>query len=124
MPSDSTMKVIRDHSAKMFKLKDSVPPRPSCIAAPGPAANAPGALGAWFGAAGYTCTNDPQAAMAWTVLFGPDADPTAKAADFGFPAASLDRAKALNVGAKQVFPTQKACCAPQTGAFAQGCSSS
>ncbi|KAI8471837.1 MAG: glycoside hydrolase superfamily [Monoraphidium minutum] len=120
MPSDSTMKVIRDHSAKMFKLKDSVPPRVSCIAPPGAAANAPGALGAWFGA-GTKCVNDPQAALAWEMLYGPGADETAKAADFDFPAASLERAKALGAGLKQVFPTQAACCAPQTGAFTGGC---
>lgn len=120
-PSDSTMKVIRDHSAKMFKLKDSVPPRPSCIAPPGPASNAPGALGAWFGAAGSACVNDPQAALTWHVLYGPDSDPTIKVADLDVPAASLERAKALNAGTKQVFPTKAACCAPQTGAFTQGC---
>lgn len=115
------MKVIRDHAATMFKLKDSVPPRPSCIAPPGPAANAPGALGAWFGAPGDSCVNDPDAALAWYVLYGPDADPTIKVADLDLPAASLDRAKMLNAGIKQVFPTKAACCAPQTGAFTAGC---
>lgn len=126
-PSDSTMKVIRDHSAKIYKLMGSVPPRPSCIApppnatAPAPA-NAAGLLGAWFAAPGNTCVNDPQAAAAWYTLYGPDADPTVKAADYDFPAASLDRAKALQAGSKQVYPTKAACCAPNTGAFTAGCS--
>jgi hypothetical protein len=116
------MKIIRDHSAKIYKLMGSVPPRPSCIAAPGtPAAAAPGAVGAWFGAAGNTCVNDPAAAQAWHALFGPDAAPGAKAADFDFPAASLARAKDLQARAKQVFPSRQACCTAGTGAFTAGC---
>jgi len=114
--TDSTMKVIRDHSAKMYKLMGSVPPRPSCLPANG--TNGPAALGAWFAAAG-TCVNDPVAAQAWHALFGPNAQPSAKAADF--PAASVQRAQALQSGG-QVFPSKETCCAPNTGAFTAGCS--
>jgi hypothetical protein len=115
------MKVIRDHSAKMYKLMGSVPPRPSCIAPPGPAANAPGALGAWFAAPGGACVNDPQASLAWHALYGPDAEPGTDPASLGVPPASLERARALDQDGAQVFLTKAACCAPNTGAFTAGC---
>ena len=113
------MKVIRDHSANVYKLMGSVPPRPSCIAEPG--TNTPGMLGAWFGAKGNACVNDPEAAAAWHVLYGPDADATLKAADLDYPEASLARAKALAEREAQVFVSKAACCAPNTGAFTAGC---
>lgn len=119
VPSDSTMKIIRDHSAKMYKLMGSVPPRAECLAPPG--TNAPGMLGAWFGAADKSCVNDPEAAAAWHVLYGPDAAAGAKAADFDFAPATLARAKALSEGETSVFPSKAQCCAPNTGAFTSGC---
>ncbi|GBF87865.1 mannan endo-1,4-beta-mannosidase [Raphidocelis subcapitata] len=120
-PSDSTMKVIRDHSARMYKLMGSVPPRPSCMAPNGTAADAPGAVGAWFPTAGRKCVNDPQAALAWHSLYGPDAAAAATPELLGLPAPSLERAKQLEAGGMQVFPTRAACCAPNRGAFAAGC---
>lgn len=120
-PSDSTMKVIRDHAAKMYKLMGSVPPRPACIAAPGEKAAPAGALGAWFGTEGGACVNDPDAALAWHALYGPDAKAGAKAADVDVAPASLARAKALSAGETQVYPTKAQCCAPNLGAFKAGC---
>jgi hypothetical protein len=114
------MKVIRDHSAKMYKLLGSVPPRPSCIAPPA-AANATGALGAWFAAPGNICVNDPSASVAWHQLYGPNAEPGTDPTSLGLPAAALERARALDQEGAQVFLTKAACCAPNTGAFTAGC---
>jgi hypothetical protein len=84
------------------------------------AAAAAGAVGAWFPAAGRKCVNDPAAAQAWHALFGPDAAAPA-APERLFPPPSLERARQLEAGGMQVYPTLAACCAPNRGAFAQGC---
>jgi mannan endo-1,4-beta-mannosidase len=120
--SDSTTNVIRDHARRLNRLMNQVPPRPGCSYsnATDPAAE-PAPLGVWFpNPATRTCVNLPEAGLAWHTLHGPEASaaPGSAGDAYGFSAAAVEMADALEAGKTLAFPSEGACC---RGAFADGC---